>query len=1011
MKLAPAIKQVVKQAQDTFSKVDTKTMQNKFQQAVQFMKKKMQDLKKSTQNNEIAVKVTNRDAQKQISQIQKQIDSLQEKINARQMKLNIITPKLDEITSKTTKAVTPEGVSSNNSAIQQTIDNSLAKNKEYNSLIAQEEKMTQEIAMYNNQLNEAKSKMTQLKQEINQTGTSQNKLASFFNAFKGKLDQAKLGVNGLKNIFTQMPKLTQNITNNIKNMGSGLKQGLGHVLKYAGALFSLRGIYSVLSSCASTWLSSQNVGAKQLSDNIDYMKYAMGSAFAPVIQWVTNLVYNLMKAIQSVVYALFRVNIFANASAKSYSAMAGNAKKAKQETKQLAGIHDEINNIQNNDNADSGNGGGGGATPNLDLSDINPSNSILDAIKNGDWYLVGALIAEKINKAMENIPWDKIQNGARKIATNIGNFVNGFVDKLDWNLLGYTIGQGVNTAFIFANTLLTTINWRKIGSSYATFLNSAITTIDWNLIGKTFSNGLNAIFNVAYGFVTTFDWKNFGKAISTTINGFFKNTDWKTIGRTFSEGISGILEAITGALSALDWGVIVEAIIEFFEGLDFSLITNRFFEALGAALGSFANLLVVLDEKKQELIDGVKEWFSKKLEECGGNAVEGFFKGIGDALKGIGQWIIDNIFTPFINGFKNAFGIHSPSTVMQEQGTYIIQGLFNGIQGLVGTITQIWKNMKETAIQIFNNVKEKIQTIWNAIKTFASSIWTGIKNVISSVINSIKTTISNVLNAIKTTWQNIWNAIKTFALNIWTEIKNVISSVINVTKNTISNVLNTIKNTWQNIWNGIKAFALNIWNGIKNIFSGVGSWFSSKFQQAYNGIRNVFSSIGSFFSGIWGNIKNTFSSLGTSIGNAISGAVKSGINGVISLIQNTINGAIRLINGGINLINLIPGVYVGHVGYLSLPRLAKGGVLTQETAFIGGEYSGASSNPEIVTPQNIMYDTMRKALSDSNLGNNNDRPIYLTVNINNKKLGQILLDDLRDMKRQTGNGLEALVGG
>ena len=64
-----------------------------------------------------------------------------------------------------------------------------------------------------------------------------------------------------------------------------------------------------------------------------------------------------------------------------------------------------------------------------------------------------------------------------------------------------------------------------------------------------------------------------------------------------------------------------------------------------------------------------------------------------------------------------------------------------------------------------------------------------------------------------------------------------------------------------------------------------------------------------------------------------------------------------------------------------------------------------------VTPQNIMYDTMKKALSESDIGNNNDRPIYLTVNVSNKKLGQILLDDLRDIKRQTGNGLEALVGG
>lgn len=95
------------------------------------------------------------------------------------------------------------------------------------------------------------------------------------------------------------------------------KNGLGHVLKYVGALVSLRSIYSALSGSAQSWLGSQNKGAQQLSADIEYMKYAMGSVFAPVIQYVTSLVYQLMKAIQSVVYAMSGVNIFAKATASS----------------------------------------------------------------------------------------------------------------------------------------------------------------------------------------------------------------------------------------------------------------------------------------------------------------------------------------------------------------------------------------------------------------------------------------------------------------------------------------------------------------------------------------------------------------------------------------------------------------------------------------------------------------------------------------------------------------------
>ena len=107
---------------------------------------------------------------------------------------------------------------------------------------------------------------------------------------------------------------------------------------------------------------------------------------------------------------------------------------------------------------------------------------------------------------------------------------------------------------------------------------------------------------------------------------------------------------------------------------------------------------------------------------------------------------------------------------------------------------------------------------------------------------------------------------------------------------------------------------------------------------------------------------------------------------------------------------LRPFGWIGTISVPQIPRLAKGGVLTEATAVVAGEYSGAKSNPEIVTPQNIMRDTFEDVLSNYS-GNNNDRPIYLTVNVGNQKLGQILLEDLRDRTRRTGKDIEALVGG
>ena len=134
-KFLPAIKQTIRQAQEAFSKVDTRAMTSKLHQAVNFMKKKIQNLKKSSENNEIAIKVNNKDAQKQISQVQKQIDSLQEKINARQMKLNVINPQIDKIVDDTRKSVTPEGINPNDKAMDTTVNNALGNNKDFTALI------------------------------------------------------------------------------------------------------------------------------------------------------------------------------------------------------------------------------------------------------------------------------------------------------------------------------------------------------------------------------------------------------------------------------------------------------------------------------------------------------------------------------------------------------------------------------------------------------------------------------------------------------------------------------------------------------------------------------------------------------------------------------------------------------------------------------------------------------------------------------------------------------------
>ena len=227
---------------------------------------------------------------------------------------------------------------------------------------------------------------------------------------------------------------------------------------------------------------------------------------------------------------------------------------------------------------------------------------------------------------------------------------------------------------------------------------------------------------------------------------------------------------------------------------------------------------------------------------------------------------------------------------------------------------------------------------------------------------------------------------------------------------------------WINAWKAIQSYASTAYKAITNTFSKIGSWFSGKFDEvkksgkkamdnlkqvfsnAWKSIKNVFSGWGSFFGGLWDKIKSKFASIGTSLGKTMGDAVKSGMNKVISTIEKTINKGISLINSAIRLANKLPGISVGTVPKLSLPRLAKGGVL--EKGQIGLlEGSGA----EAVVPLENNRAWLSKVATDLNdLQHGNQR--YNTDFNAEKALERIidLLEDLTSMKICLDSG--AMVG-
>ena len=176
-----------------------------------------------------------------------------------------------------------------------------------------------------------------------------------------------------------------------------------------------------------------------------------------------------------------------------------------------------------------------------------------------------------------------------------------------------------------------------------------------------------------------------------------------------------------------------------------------------------------------------------------------------------------------------------------------------------------------------------------------------------------------------------------------------------------------IKDWFGNLWGKIKDGASSAWNWVKEKFSDFGEWF-----------RNM----------------------GKKAGEAVGSAFKSVINWVLDKVEGTINLPIRGINKAIGIINKIPGVNIGLIGELQIPRLAKGGIATVPTLAEIGE-----RGPEAVLPlSGPQSQAWMNTLSDmiAQKSGSNSKPTKVILQVGERELGWATIGAINGITEQTG---------
>lgn len=219
----------------------------------------------------------------------------------------------------------------------------------------------------------------------------------------------------------------------------------------------------------------------------------------------------------------------------------------------------------------------------------------------------------------------------------------------------------------------------------------------------------------------------------------------------------------------------------------------------------------------------------------------------------------------------------------------------------------------------------------------------------NSVLQQIKTNLGTWLTGLPIMFAKGWENIKN---NVSNGISQTYANIASWCSATSQAIGITIGNWGNSIYNGLiyAGNAITSWGrGSYNALVSWGQGVSQLFAEVGN---SIITSIGQALSNAWEGIKEVASAAGQKVKDfhknygkqiAITGAVISGalVLGAIALSAPT---------GGTSLA-AIP----------ALAALADGGVLTTPTPALVGEYQGARTNPEIVTPQNIMRETVSEA--------------------------------------------------
>lgn len=210
----------------------------------------------------------------------------------------------------------------------------------------------------------ALTKQDQLEAKVEGTKLQYNAINDKVNEYKQKIETIRIDKHASD---------VQKLQKGFSGVGTSVERVTKRISRLILSIFGIRSALMIIRR-ASSDLANYD---QDYANKLEYIRFVLAQAIAPVLRGIVNLAMTLMSYINAIAQAWFGVNLFANGSAESFKrmknqaqgvnqAVGGVSKAVKQIKKQLAGF-DEINVLSADAEGGTGAGAGGVGTGISDL--------------------------------------------------------------------------------------------------------------------------------------------------------------------------------------------------------------------------------------------------------------------------------------------------------------------------------------------------------------------------------------------------------------------------------------------------------------------------------------------------------------------------------------------------------------------------------------------------------------------------------------------------------------------